>query len=356
MSLNTKLDEFCRKLPKVELHAHLNGSISEATLSKLIERKLKDFPDGVELAVAQRTINKGQRRTLDECFAMFRIIHPLTDTAETIYMVTCDVIRDFAEDNVKYLELRSTPRHVPATGMTKETYVRAILKAIEDCKESMDIIVKFMLAIDMRNTLEGADETVELANKLKDCSNGVVVGVDFSGDPKAGDARSFIPVFQKAQSYGLKLALHLAEVPERNEETLEVLKLIPGRVGHGTFLLPEDGGNQELVDVMVQNKIPLELCLTSNIKGQTVAAYDNHHFKKWYDIGHPISVCTDDKGVFSTTLSEEYSILAQTFELSQEKLWDISYKSIDLIFADEKTKAYLRGVWEKERENVFKLS
>ena len=103
------------------------------------------------------------------------------------FQITYDVIHEFADDNVKYLELRTTPREVTATGMTKETYVEAVLKAIEDCsKEHLDIVVKLLLAIDRRNSVAVGQKTVELADKYAKLSDGVVVGIDLSGDPQAG--------------------------------------------------------------------------------------------------------------------------------------------------------------------------
>jgi adenosine deaminase len=100
--------------------------------------------------------------------------------------MTYDVIHEFAAENVKYLELRSTPREVTATGMTKSSYVEAVLRAIEVCSKEndLDIVVKFLLAIDRRNGVDVAKETVELAEKYHRSSGGIVVGVDLSGDPK----------------------------------------------------------------------------------------------------------------------------------------------------------------------------
>lgn len=167
-----------------------------------------------------------------------------------------------------------------------------------------------------------------------------------------GDARDFIPVFREAREKGLKLALHLAEVPAI-EETLEVLKIVPDRIGHGTCLDEESGGSKELVDLVLKHKIPLELCLTSNVVVQTVPNYDAHHLQFWQDKNHPYIICTDDKGVFSTSLSEEYSIAAETFGLSRRQIWDLSFNSIDHIFANETVKTELREKWTKLKETCL---
>ena len=104
-----------------------------------------------------------------------------------LFQITYDVIHEFAADKVKYLELRTTPREVTATGMSKESYVQAVLKAVDDCaKENLDIIVKLLLAIDRRNSVDVARKTFELADKYAKLSDGVVVGIDLSGNPEVG--------------------------------------------------------------------------------------------------------------------------------------------------------------------------
>lgn len=334
----------------MELHAHLNGSVSCHTIEKLISRK-----PHLNIEHGMTAIGKGQRRTLEECFQVFKVIHQLVDSEEDILMVATDVIREFAADGVKYLELRSTPREEKNTGLTKKRYVETVIKAIKQCKsEGVDIDVRFLLAIDRRNGTEVAMETVKLAEELMLSTDGLVVGLDLSGDPTVGHAKDLLPALQRAKNCGLKLSLHLSEVPSQLEESDLLLTLPPDRIGHGTFLHPEVGGSQSLVDKVVTNNIPLELCLTSNVKGQTVPCYSKHHFKYWYQMGHPSIICTDDKGVFSTDLSQEYQLAASTFGLSREDVWKLSLQAIDCIFAPDTVKQQLKQTWAAIKPQVFK--
>ncbi|RVE71687.1 hypothetical protein OJAV_G00054180 [Oryzias javanicus] len=328
---------FYRELPKVELHAHLNGSVSFQTMEKLMSRK-----PHLNIEHSMTAIGKGQRRTLDECFEVFKVIHKLVDTEEDILMVSKDVIREFAEDGVKYLELRSTPREEQRT-------------AIHQCKsEGLDIDVRLLVAIDRRNGMEVAMETVKLAEEFMLSSDGLVVGIDLSGDPTVGHGKYFLPALERAKNCGLRLSLHLSEVQSQREESELLLNLPPDRIGHGTFLHPEMGGSQSLVDKVVKNSIPLELCLTSNIKGQTVPMFSLHHFKYWYQLGHPTVICTDDKGVFCTDLSQEYQLVASTFGLSQKEMWKLSQQAIDCIFAEDAVKQQLKKRWQELHPQVFK--
>ncbi|XP_032153604.1 adenosine deaminase-like protein isoform X4 [Sapajus apella] len=279
--------DFYSELPKVELHAHLNGSISSNTMKKLVAQK----PD-LHIHDQMTVINKGKKRTLEECFQMFQTIHQLTSSPEDILMVTKDVIKEFADDGVKYLELRSTPRRENATGMTKKIYVESILEGIKQSKqENLDIDVRYLIAIDRRGGPLVAKETVKLAEEFFLSTEGTVLGLDLSGDPTVGQAKDFLEPLLEAKKAGLKLALHLSEIPNQNKETQILLDLLPDRIGHGTYLNSGEGGSLDLVDFVRQHRIPLELCLTSNVKSQTVPSYDQHHFGFWYSIAHPSVIC-----------------------------------------------------------------
>ncbi|XP_025246553.1 adenosine deaminase-like protein isoform X2 [Theropithecus gelada] len=314
--------DFYSELPKVELHAHLNGSISSHTMKKLIAQK----PD-LKIHDQMTVIDKGKKRTLEECFQMFQTIHQLTSSPEDILMVTKDVIKEFADDGVKYLELRSTPRRENATGMTKKTYVESILEGIKQSKqENLDIDVRYLIAVDRRGGPLVAKETVKLAEEFFLSTEGIVLGLDLSGDPT---------------------------IPNQKKETQILLDLLPDRIGHGTFLNSGERGSLDLVHFVRQHRIPLELCLTSNVKSQTVPSYDQHHFGFWYSIAHPSVICTDDKGVFATHLSQEYQLAAETFNLTQSQVWDLSYESINYIFASDSTRSELRKKWNHLKPRVF---
>ncbi|XP_059952696.1 adenosine deaminase-like protein isoform X1 [Mesoplodon densirostris] len=339
---------FYSQLPKVELHAHLNGSISSNTIKKLIAKK-----PGLKIHHQMTMIDKGKKRTLEECFQMFQIIHQLTTGPEDILMVTKDVIKEFADDGVKYLELRSTPRE-NATGMTKKTYVESVLEGIKQSKqENIDIDVRYLISVDRRGGPSVAKETVKLAEEFFLSTEDTVLGLDLSGDPTVGQAKDFLEPLLEAKKSGLKLALHLSEIPNQKKETQVLLDLLPDRIGHGTFLNSLEGGSLDLVDFVRQHQIPLELCLTSNVKSQTVPSYNQHHFGFWYSIVHPAVICTDDKGVFATHLSQEYQLAAETFHLTQSQVWDLSYESISYIFASDSTKSDLRKKWNHLKPKVF---
>ncbi|KAJ2956018.1 hypothetical protein NQZ79_g8073 [Umbelopsis isabellina] len=333
MSVNVaSLKAFCVELPKIELHAHINGSISHETIAKLRERKRESKPHLADYKIPENSLDD-----IADFFPLFKLIYQLTDDIEAIRLITKDVIDEFAHDGIKYLELRSTPRKYDDTDLqTKEDYVRAVLSVINEPRD--DIIVKLILSVDRRNTLDEAMEAVDLAIKYQ---NQGVVAVDLCGDVHAGSFDMLKPAFLKAQQHGLKVTLHFCEVPENLPEAPSLLEISPNRLGHATLL--DEACRKHIYD----HRIPIEICMTSNVLSKTVPTYEEHHLKELLANGQPFCICTDDKGVFRADLSDEYIQAAKAFSMTNTQLYKASFQSIDAIFADDSVKDHLRTQWQK---------
>lgn len=256
-----------------------------------------------------------QNRSLAECFKLFDVIHKCTSTLTVVQRISREVVEDFANDNVVYLELRTTPRC--GDDFNCEQYVDAVLKGIAEGRLGREIVVKLLLSINRRQSVALARQTVDLAIRRR-------FDVDFSGDPSANDASSFGEVLKLASDAGLRLALHIAELP-RHDDTLALLACSPARVGHCVFL------NDEATKIIKERRLPIEFCLTSNVKTQSVKSANEHHLKEWLMVReHPICLCTDDSGVFETTLSNEFLIAATAWNLTNRELFELSQRSIDV--------------------------
>ncbi|XP_047367132.1 adenosine deaminase-like protein [Vespa velutina] len=335
------LKNFCQKLPKIELHAHLSGSLTLPTLKKIYLMTNTEIMPNAEFMSFEKYVQLQSANNLKECFKLFHVIHSLTISPQAIYIATCDVIREFMEDNVIYLELRSTPRHVEGR-MTKKEYIEAMINAICVSKNTYpNIIVKLLISVDRAQDCENAKENCQLAIDYSIQYPDIVKGVDFGGDPVKGKLH-YIPLYEARQN-GLKVVIHGAEIPNERE-TFEVLELRPDRLGHGTCIHPNLGGSVVAFDYLCKAQIPVELCLTSNIKCGTVRSYEDHQFKYLYQTGHPICICTDDKGMYNTTLSKEFEIITKTFDLKKKDLVNICKSSIESSFASTNEKLRLFSI------------
>ncbi|KAG9136943.1 hypothetical protein Leryth_023165 [Lithospermum erythrorhizon] len=347
-------------LPKVELHAHLNGSIRDSTLLELArdlgEKGIIVFSD-VEPVILK------DDRSLFEVFKLFDLIHILTTDHKTVTRITKEVVEDFAAENVVYLEIRTTPKTNNSKGMSKQSYMEAVLEGLKSVStvavvfshglnaknpcnsdvinnpssetQEKKIFVRLLLSIDRRETTEAAMETVKLALDMRHLG---VVGIDLSGNPVIGKWDTFLPALEFAKTQGLSITLHCGEVPNP-EEIHAMLDFQPRRIGHACCF--GDGEWKKLKSL----NIPVEICLTSNIKTNTISSLDIHHFADLYKWKHPLVICTDDFGVFSTTLSDEYNMASSAFGLTKRDMFELSRNAVDFIFADDGVKRELQDIF-----------
>lgn len=200
---------------------------------------------------------------------------------DALKYTTISVLRDFAADGVVYLELRTTPRALPRSNLSKAGYISAILSAIAEF-ESTDsrLHTKLILSVDRRNTLGEAREVVDLAEQF---AGQGVVGIDLCGDPSRGGIEALQPAFEEVRQRvpGLGVTLHFAEA-EASGTDEELLMLLrewrPHRIGHVIHL--SEAVKKEVTQY--PGGLGLELCLSCNVHaGMINGGFEAHHFGEW---------------------------------------------------------------------------
>lgn len=310
---------FCQSLPKVELHAHLHGSVRDATLLELAQR------DGASTSVLREMrVELGEERTLQQCFRLFDSIHRLVRSLDVVTRIAREAVEDFAADNVRYVEFRTTPR--PASRARE--YVEAVIRGFEAAlSRGAKTTPRLLLSVNRARPVSDAWATLAVAKAFRR-QNRYVVGLDFSGDPHSKPFSAFRDVFTAARAAGLQCAIHCAEIP-RPKDTADILDFKPKRIGHGLCLLPEHAHS-------IRNTKPhsaVEICPTSNIRTLRLQRYDQHPtLGMWLRAGHPVCICTDDSGVFATTLSRELWHVARAFGLSRTETARLAINAISCAF------------------------
>lgn len=194
---------------------------------------------------------------------------------------TLSVLRDFAADGVVYLELRTTPRALPKSGLTKADYVSVILTTIAEFeKKQGNLRTKLILSVDRRNSLAEAMEVVDLAAQFRDQG---VVGIDLCGDPSRSGIEILQPAFEQVRRTcpDLGITLHFAEA-EASGTDVELLMLLrewkPQRIGH--VIHTSERVKEEIKKY--PNGLGLELCLSCNVHADMVkGGFEGHHFGEW---------------------------------------------------------------------------
>lgn len=325
-----------RALPKVELHAHLNGCARLSTIRELA-------PPGVDTSALN--ISPDDDRSLAACFSIFDAIHKTVTTLASVRRVTAEVLEDFASDGVRYLELRTTPRAL--ADADAEGCVRAVLGELRAFEQrNARMVVRVLLSINRTGSLAEAEATVAMAARLRQELSGsggsYIVGIDFSGNPTKASFADFLSIFEAARAAGLRTAVHVGEV-DHAADTESVLAFRPDRLGHALVL------GERVTAALRAQPIPIELCPTSNIKTLRLASYAEHPtLAAWLACGYPLSISTDDSTVFGTTPSRELCYAAEIADLTPERLCALALAPLEHAFVDERTRGALRAEMARE--------
>jgi adenosine deaminase len=308
------LRKMIRRKVKVELHCHLNGSVRSSTLCELLGGSDEDASDGVV-------------HTIEDAFREFKRVYKAVNSEAALRRVVRETLEDSLNDNIRYLELRTTPRKLTDIQSRKD-YVRVVVDEIKRFEHlntqsplrefpENTIAVRLILTVDRTQPISAGEQTVDIALRFRD----IVVGLDFAGNPTIGSFADFVPVFARARGHGLFTTVHTSEIRGAENETTAILEFKPNRVGH--FLFPTEAQIQLLRD----NSIGIEACPTSNIcaisgKSPLDGNIDRHHIIERFirDTHGMLSINTDDPGVFGKTLSDELISVAKSFKLKKHQI------------------------------------
>lgn len=311
-NLEEMRDKIARR-GKVELHSHLNGSVRRSTMNELLPPTPEEG-DGIV-------------HTIEDAFREFKKVYKVINTESSLRRVVRETLEDSLKDNVRYLELRTTPRKLNDI-TNRRDYVRIVAEEIirfphlngERPIKSFPrgtIAVRLILTVDRTQPVSVAEQTVDIALRFPD----IVVGIDFAGNPTQGTFADFVSVFARAKGHGLFITVHTSEIRGVEDETNAIVNFRPHRVGH--FLFP----TEEQIRIVREAGICIESCPTSNIcalsgKSPVDGDMNNHSILERFirDPDGMISICTDDPGVFDVSLSDELFAVAKTFKLNKKEI------------------------------------
>lgn len=299
--------DFFQRLPKAELHLHLSGSYPKEYLFSIASVEEKEKLENILTQVRGRV-------DYHDAFYVFQCVHRIVNTEEKVAKGVEALCLALKEDGISYVEIRSGLKNL---GSGAEAYINAILDGIK-CQNSERFQATLLLSLQRNSSPSSVRETVDLALKYRERG---IVGLDISGDSTVGQIDPILPELLRAKKEGLPFVIHIGESPKECEQIKLLSLLTPVRVGHGVFL------SKEALDWVVSNRVPLEVCLTSSLLVQMIDQYDQHPGISLFKEGHPISFCTDDPLIFTTTLSQELLLAHKMGHLSKEEIKKIAEQS-----------------------------
>jgi len=293
------------KLPKVELHLHLDCSLSYAIVSRIdpsvtLEEYRTDF-----IAPAKCT-------NLADFLTRTARSLALMQTKEQLRLVTLDLFEQLRRDHVLYAEIRFAPLLHVEKGLSAHEVVAAVEAAAAQAVSSTGIEARLILCT-LRH--HSAAESLETVHLVEDFRGTYVAGLDSAADEAGYAIDAHIAAFQYARDKGIPCTAHAGEArgPDSVWETLQ--HFVPSRLGHGVRSIEDP----VLIQHLRQHQIHLEVCPTCNVQIDIYNTYADHPIDRLYQAGVSVGVNTDARTIANITLSEEYAKLHQTFG------WDTEY-------------------------------
>ncbi len=337
--------ELIQKLPKTDLHIHLDGSLRPETVSELARKQNVKLPTYDPEELGKLLTVQGQVDNLAKYIEKFEMTLSVMQEAEALERTAYELAEDAAKDNVRYVEVRYSPILHQQKGLSLESIVDAVLSGLARAEEDFPIrtgvIICGIRSIKPETSLRLAELTVAYKGKG-------VVGFDLAGVEYNYPAKDHVKAFYHVRNNNINTTLHAGEAygPASIHQAIHYCGA--HRIGHGTRLIEDD----DLLNYVRDHRIPLEICLTSNVQTRSVERIEDHPFKHYLDKRMRLTLNTDNTLISGTTMTEELWLAARTFNMNFEELMRVilnGFKSVFLPF-DEKVEVY-----QKAKEEIFAL-
>jgi aminodeoxyfutalosine deaminase len=322
--------EFLAGLPKAELHVHHVGSASPRIVAELAARH-PESPVPADPALLAEYFKFSDFAHFIEIYLS---VVSLIKTPEDVRLLTYEIAREMAGQNLRYAELTVTPHTSVIRGIAAEAFCEAIEDARVAAEKELGVVLRWIFDIPGESGLPAAEETLQIATKIQPDG---LVGFGLGG-PEIGVPRpQFQPYFEAAIAAGLHSVPHAGETtgPETIWDALRVLKA--ERIGHGTSTMQDPA----LVDYLGEHRIPLEVSPTSNIATRAVESYDVHPLRAMVEAGLVVTINSDDPPMFGTDLTNEYAVAAELLDLDESGVAELAKTAVRASFAEDSLKSTL---------------
>jgi adenosine deaminase len=312
-----KEEEFILKIPKVELHVHLEGSVTPEFWLDLYIRHSEDnsIPSIDDLR------KRFQFGSFNDFISAFRDVIFTFRTPEDFYYLTLNFLNRAADQNIRYCEVMFTPWFLEQRGIDFYEMMSEIDRAAIEIEKKRD--VKMKLIFDGPRNF-GSKVVKDVFQKALNDKTGRVIGVGLGGDEKNFPALDFIDQFEFARANGLKTIAHAGETDGENSMINAIEKLQVSRIGHCLGITK----NSRLEELIQENKITLDLCPLSNVATRVINKISDHPFHDYLKRGYPITINSDDPGFFKTDLVNELLEMNKLKNLSFDEIAKLSQNAV----------------------------
>lgn len=336
--------EFVQSLPKAELHCHLDGSMRVKTILELAQEQGVDLPKKTEKSLNDYLAVGMNCQSLEEYLKPFDVTCSVLQTKAALIRATYELAEDCANENIRYLEIRFSPILHVQKGLSLPQVVDAVLDGKKRAEKDLNIKIGIIIC-GLRHTTPQVSMTLaELSVAYK---NKGVVGFDLAGAEDGFPAKDHKESFYLIINNNINTTVHAGEGygPESIHQALHVIRA--NRIGHGTRLR-EDG---DLLNYINDHRIPLEMCITSNVQTKAVESFEDHPIKFYFDLGIRVTINTDNRLISNTTLTDEYMLAIEKYGFTDKEVMYLVLNGFKSSFLPLKEKVELIQSVTKELES-----
>lgn len=334
-----------KEIPKVELHDHLDGGLRVQTVIDLAKEEHVTLPYDDQEELHAWFVRGGKQKNLHLYLEAFAVTTSVMQTRDALYRVAYEAVEDLAVQNVCYAELRFAPMLHLTKGLAAEEVVQAVLDGLMEGSKKTDMKVGLILCA-MRNQDPAVSlKVAELAVAFRDRG---VVGFDLAGDEIGYPPKKHLHAFQYIRNQNFNITVHAGEAfgVESIWQAIQVCGA--HRIGHGTRLTEDmvlDGGHIEqmgsLSHFVLDRRIPIEVCLTSNVGTGACESYATHPFPIFFRNNFRCFLCTDNPLMSDTTITKEMGLAVKYYGLDFDDLEKLTLNAMKSAFIHNDQKLVL---------------
>lgn len=324
LTVSPAFAEVVQRLPKAELHCHLDGSLRPATLHEL------SVAQGITLPVSTSAelrdwMRVDDARNLADYLARFEVTLAVMQDAASLERIAHELVLDAAFDGVRYIEARFCPALNVRGGLAPDDVVRAVLRGLARGERETGTVARVIVCALRSFPAPHSMEMAELAVAFK--GNGVVA-FDLAGGEAGNPASLHGPSFDYARQHDLAVTVHAGEGDGAASIREAIVRCGADRIGHGTRLF-EDASLEAYV---VDRQIPLEVCPTSNVQTRVSSTFIEHKLARYLELGAIVTINTDNRLMSGVSLTDEYLQCAEHLKYDLGTLANLSLAAFDSAF------------------------
>jgi adenosine deaminase len=316
--------EILLRLPKAELHCHLDGSARPQTLIDLAREHGVEMPRATAAELRDFMLVR-DARNLEDYLGRFDVTLSVMQHAEALERVAFELAEDAHADGVLYLEVRFSPVLNIRAGLEMHEVVEAVTRGLARAGREYGIVSRVIICA-LRHLDPGV--SLELARLAVAYETAGVAGFDLAGGERGNPASRHAGAFDYARSHDLACTCHAGEGDGASSIREAIHTCGAHRIGHGTRLF-EDRALMEFVN---DRRIPMEICITSNVQTRATPSYETHPVRRYFDAGLNVVLNTDNRLMSGTTLTDEYQHAARALRFTLPELARIALNGFESAF------------------------